>query len=91
MATNDEHTDDRAAAATPAPAEPAGPDVGSLGYEQARDELIGIVARLESGQLELEESMRLWQRGEALAAHCGTWLDQAEEKLEAAAGEPRAD
>jgi len=56
-------------------------DVASLTYEQARDELISIVAELEGGQLGLEESMTLWQRGEALAAHCNTWLDGAEAKL----------
>ena len=52
-----------------------------LSYEQARDELISVVAQLEGGQLGLEESMRLWQRGEALAAHCSTWLDGAEAAL----------
>ena len=55
--------------------------VSELTYEQARDELIGVVAQLEGGQLGLEESMRLWQRGEALAAHCSTWLDGAEAAL----------
>ncbi len=57
------------------------PDIPELTYEQARDELITIVARLESGQVGLEESLGLWQRGEALAAHCSTWLDGAEAKL----------
>lgn len=56
-------------------------DVPELSYEQARDELIGIVAQLEGGQLGLEESMRLWRRGEALATHCSTWLDGAEAAL----------
>jgi exodeoxyribonuclease VII small subunit len=56
-------------------------DVAELTYEQARDELIDVVAQLEGGQLGLEESMRLWQRGEALAAHCSTWLDGAEAAL----------
>jgi exodeoxyribonuclease VII small subunit len=56
-------------------------DVTELSYEQARDELISVVAELEGGQLGLEESMRLWQRGEALAAHCSTWLDGAEAAL----------
>jgi exodeoxyribonuclease VII small subunit len=56
-------------------------DVSELSYEQARDELISIVAALEGGQLGLEESMRLWRRGEALAAHCSTWLDGAEAAL----------
>ena len=57
------------------------PDIPSLTYEQARDELISIVAQLEGGQIGLEDSMALWQRGEALATHCNTWLDGAEAKL----------
>ncbi|MDU0314897.1 exodeoxyribonuclease VII small subunit [Phycicoccus sp. M110.8] len=57
------------------------PDVAELSYEDARDELISIVAQLEGGQSGLEESMRLWRRGEALAAHCSTWLDGAESAL----------
>jgi exodeoxyribonuclease VII small subunit len=57
------------------------PDITDLTYEQARDELISIVAQLEGGQIGLEESMALWQRGEALATHCNTWLDGAEAKL----------
>lgn len=61
--------------------EGANADVAELTYEQARDELIDVVAQLEGGQLGLEESMRLWQRGEALAAHCSTWLDGAEAAL----------
>ncbi|MGG5259617.1 exodeoxyribonuclease VII small subunit [Phycicoccus avicenniae] len=67
----------------PAPAEDANADVASLGYEQARDELVDLVARLESGQVGIEESMTLWERGEALAAHCRQWLDQAEERITA--------
>jgi exodeoxyribonuclease VII small subunit len=59
----------------------ANADVAELSYEQARDELISVVAQLEGGQLGLEESMRRWQRGEALAAHCSTWLDGAEAAL----------
>lgn len=57
------------------------PDITSLSYEQARDELISIVAQLEGGQIGLEDSMTLWERGEALAIHCNTWLDGAEAKL----------
>jgi exodeoxyribonuclease VII small subunit len=57
------------------------PDIKDLTYEQARDELISIVAQLEGGQIGLEDSMSLWQRGEALATHCNTWLDGAEAKL----------
>lgn len=69
----------------------ANADVAELTYEEARDELISVVAQLEGGQLGLEESMRLWQRGEALAAHCSTWLDGAEAALnqdDEGAGQP---
>ena len=58
-------------------------DVAAMTYEQARDELVGLVTRLESGQVGLEESMGLWQRGEALAAHCSQWLDLAEARITA--------
>jgi exodeoxyribonuclease VII small subunit len=53
-------------------------------YEEARDELIQIVARLEAGGTTLEESLALWQRGEELAALCSTYLDGARAKLDAA-------
>jgi exodeoxyribonuclease VII small subunit len=69
---------------TPLPKITEFPDIAELTYEQARDELISIVAQLEGGQIGLESSMTLWQRGEALAAHCGTWLDGAEAKLTSA-------
>jgi exodeoxyribonuclease VII small subunit len=58
-------------------------DVAKLGYEDARDELASIVSRLEGGTETLEESMRLWERGEALAAHCERWLDGAQRKIDA--------
>ncbi|HNV41899.1 MAG TPA: exodeoxyribonuclease VII small subunit [Ornithinibacter sp.] len=67
----------------PAPDGAQHADIAGLTYEQARDELVDIVARLENGQSGLEESMGLWQRGEALAAHCATWLDRAEAKITA--------
>lgn len=60
------------------------PDVDSLSYEDARDELVQVVARLEAGGEPLEASLALWERGEALAARCQTWLDGARERLEAA-------
>ncbi|MFW5468681.1 exodeoxyribonuclease VII small subunit [Knoellia sp. CPCC 206435] len=59
----------------------ANTDVPQMSYEAARDELVDIVARLENGQVGLEDSMGLWQRGEALAAHCAQWLDDAEARL----------
>lgn len=72
----------------PAATDPAErhPDIAALPYEQARDELVSIVARLESGQTSLEDSMALWERGEALAAHCSRWLDGAEARLEERTG-----
>jgi len=54
-------------------------------YEQARDELVDVVRRLEAGGVTLEESLQLWERGEELAKICQEWLDGARAKLEAAA------
>lgn len=59
-------------------AAPELPDVSDLDYERAREELAEIVSTLEGGQAGLAESMQLWARGEALAAHCQRWLDRAE-------------
>jgi exodeoxyribonuclease VII small subunit len=56
----------------------------SLGYEQARDELIEVVRRLEAGGTTLEESLALWERGEELAKVCRRWLDGARARLDAA-------
>jgi exodeoxyribonuclease VII small subunit len=56
-------------------------------YEQARDELTAIVARLEGGEASLEESITLWERGEALATVCQDWLDGARRKLAKATAE----
>lgn len=58
-----------------------------LTYEQARDELIAIVTKLESGGLGLEESLSLWERGEKVAAVCQQWLDGARKRLDAAQGQ----
>jgi exodeoxyribonuclease VII small subunit len=59
-----------------------------LPYEQARDELISVVQKLETGGTTLEESLALWERGEALAAICQRWLDGARERLAAAQQQP---
>lgn len=58
-----------------------------LPYEQARDELVATVQKLESGGTTLEESLALWERGEELAAICQRWLDGARERLEKASGQ----
>jgi exodeoxyribonuclease VII small subunit len=52
-------------------------------YEEARDELVDVVRRLESGGTNLEESLALWERGERLAQICQDWLDGARKRLEA--------
>ena len=63
---------------------PVGDPLESLSYEQARDELVRVVAELEQGSSSLEESIALWERGEALARHCEEWLIGAKARLEAA-------
>ena len=63
----------------------ADPAVAELGYEQARDQLVDIVRRLEAGSATLEESLQLWERGEALAARCEQWLAGARARVEGAA------
>lgn len=61
----------------------------ALSYEQARDELIDVVRRLEAGGSTLEESLALWERGEELARICGRWLEGARARLDAALAEER--
>lgn len=73
-------SDAKAAAADPA-----------LTYEAARDELVEVVRRLESGGATLEESLVLWERGEELAAICQRWLDGARARLAARAPAPAAE
>lgn len=58
------------------------PDVSTLSFEQARDELMRVVAELEQGAPTLEHSLALWERGEALAARCEEWLLGAKRRLE---------
>jgi exodeoxyribonuclease VII small subunit len=53
-------------------------------YEEAREELVDVVRRLESGGTDLEESLALWERGEKLAQICQSWLDGAKKRLDAA-------
>ena len=55
-----------------------------LSYEQAREELAEIVESLEDGSATLEESLKLWERGEELAKICQEWLDGAKKKIDAA-------
>jgi exodeoxyribonuclease VII small subunit len=59
-------------------------DVSALSYESARDELIRVVGELEQGSSTLEQSLALWERGEALATRCEEWLVGARARLDAA-------
>ena len=68
----------------------ANADVATLSYERAREELVSVVQRLEAGQVPLEEALALWERGEALAARCQAWLDDARTRLAAVAEREKA-
>ncbi len=59
-------------------------DIAELSFEQARDELVRVVAELEQGSSTLEQSLALWERGEALAQRCEEWLVGARARLDAA-------
>jgi exodeoxyribonuclease VII small subunit len=65
--------------------------IEGLTYEEAFAELETIVAALESGERPLEESMTLFERGQALTKRCAELLDKAELKVQALVGESRAD
>ncbi len=56
--------------------------IESLSFEAALKELENIVSRLEQGEVELEESINLYERGQALKAHCEKKLRAAESRLE---------
>lgn len=68
----------------PGPDSPEPDSPEPAGYEQARDELLEVVRRLEAGGTTLEEALALWERGEQLAGICQQWLDGARRRLEAA-------
>ena len=64
----------------PVPHKPAA--IESLSFEAALKELEGIVARLEQGEVDLEDSIALYERGQALKSHCDKKLKSAESRLE---------
>jgi exodeoxyribonuclease VII small subunit len=76
-----DHTNDAPETAAQAPL-PA--DIEALSYEEAREQLVGVVSRLEAGGTSLEDSLALWERGEALARRCEEWLEGARKRLAAA-------
>lgn len=57
-------------------------DVSTMSFEQALDALEKIVEKLERGDVPLDESIRIYERGEALKTHCDTLLKAAEDKVE---------
>ena len=57
-------------------------DIGAMSFETAMAEFEQIVAKLEKGDVELEESIAIYERGEALRAHCDALLKKAEAKVE---------
>jgi exodeoxyribonuclease VII small subunit len=61
--------------------------IEDLTYEEALAELEEIVSALEGEQSQLDESIKLFERGQALAAHCGTLLEAAELKVKQVAGD----
>ena len=67
------------------------PSVDELGYEQARDELVAVVRTLEQGGLDLDASLTLWERGEALARRCEEHLEGARRRIETALGDVDGD
>jgi exodeoxyribonuclease VII small subunit len=74
------------------PVEQVDEQADGLSYEQARDALAEAVRSLEAGGLTLEESLKVWERGERLAAICMEWLEGARARLAAAmAGREDAD
>lgn len=60
------------------------PDIDALSYEEAREQLVAVVSKLEAGGTSLEDSLALWERGEALARRCEEWLEGARKRLAAA-------
>ena len=62
-----------------------------ISYESAREELVDVVRRLETGGTSLEESLALWERGEKLAQVCQSWLDCAKKRLDATIAAGRDD
>ncbi len=55
--------------------------ISEMGYEEARDELIEVVQRLEQGGLDLDSSLKLWERGEELAKCCKDHLAGASKRV----------
>lgn len=57
-------------------------EIATFGYERSRDELVNVVKMLEQGGMDLDESLALWERGEALATRCEEHLAGARQRVE---------
>ena len=57
-------------------------DPATMNYEAAKAELWNIVQQLEAGSVPLEQTLELWQRGEALASRCRSILESAAKQIE---------
>lgn len=60
----------------------ASPDIAEMSFEDALRALEDVVRRLESGDVALDDSITLYERGEALRKHCQTRLDAAQARIE---------
>lgn len=67
----------------------ANDDIQSLSFEKALAALEDIVARLEAGKVDLEESIKIYERGEALRTHCEKKLKEAEARIEKITLDPK--
>ncbi|WP_338245562.1 exodeoxyribonuclease VII small subunit [Aurantiacibacter hainanensis] len=59
-----------------------GSDISAMSFEEALKSLEDVVRRLEGGEVPLDESIALYERGEALRRHCQARLDAAQERIE---------
>lgn len=66
-------------------------EIAGFGYERARDELVNVVKMLEQGGMDLDDSLALWERGEALANRCEEHLAGARRRVEDALAGADAD
>ncbi len=66
-------------------------EIDTFGYERARDELVNVVKMLEQGGMDLDDSLTLWERGEALANRCEAHLAGARRRVEDALSRRESD
>ena len=62
-------------------------DIKELGFEESIEELTQIVSKIEQGEIELQDSLKQYERGMLLIKHCQEILDEAEKRIEKISGE----